>query len=183
MLALLAFSMGRSRAAFCGLQHHEEAGVVVRIVVDALLQHLHAIHLGCIGRADGCPSLHLVLGDVGCRTCGILCLHRLEVGMVGQELPTLHQSHRMGVNLLQGAPVVIRQAADAVLDVELVLAHHGGSALPEQLVVVEQAARYGVLDGADADDCRIALDVLEHLLEGGATESAQSVRPRNTRGR
>ncbi len=113
--------------------------------------------------------LHLVLGDVSCRTCGILSLHRLEVGMVGEELATLHQSHRMGVNLLQGAPVVIRQTADAVLDVELVLAHHGGSALPEQLVVVEQTARYGILDGADADDGRIALDVLEHLLEGGAT--------------
>ena len=63
-----------------------------------------------------------------------------------------------------------RQAADAVLDVELVLAHHGGSALPEQLVVVEQTASDGVLDGADADDGRISLDVLKHLLESSATD-------------
>ena len=33
--------------------------------------------------ADGCPSPYLVLGDVGCRACGIFCLHRLEVGMIG----------------------------------------------------------------------------------------------------
>ena len=90
--------------------------------------------------------------------------------MVGEELATLHQRHRMRVNLLQGAPVVGRQAANAVLDVELVLSHHGGSALPEQLVVVEQTAGDGVLDGADADDGRISLDVLKHLLEGSATD-------------
>ena len=74
----------------------------------------------------------------------------------------------MGVNLLQGAPVVIRQTADAVLNVQLVLAHHGGTALSEQLVVVEQASCYGIFDGADADHRRVSLDVLEHLLEGGA---------------
>ena len=39
----------------------------------------------------------------------------------------------MGVNLLQGAPVVFWQTADAVLYMELVFAYHGGSALPEQL--------------------------------------------------
>lgn len=50
----------------------------------------------------------------------------------------------MGVNLLQGAPVVFWQTADAVLYMELVFAYHGGSALPEQFVIVEQAARNGV---------------------------------------
>ena len=52
----------------------------------------------------------------------------------------------MGVNLLQGAPVVFWQTADAVLYVELVLAYHGGSALPEQFVIVEQTARNGVFN-------------------------------------
>ena len=50
------------------------------------------------------------------------------------------------------------------------LAHHGGVALAQQLIVVKQAARYGVLDGANADNGRVALDVLKHLLEGGATD-------------
>ena len=74
----------------------------------------------------------------------------------------------MGVNLLQGVPVVIWQTADAVLNVQLVLAHHGGSTLSEQFVVVKQTARYGILDGADANHRRVSLDILEHLLEGGA---------------
>ena len=54
----------------------------------------------------------------------------------------------MGVNLLQGAPVVFWQTADAVLYMELVFTYHGGSALPEQFVIVEQAARNGVFYGA-----------------------------------
>ena len=153
-----------------GVAHHEEPREVVRIVVDAFLQHLHAIHLGCVRRADGRPPSHVVLGDIGSRACGILRLHRLEVGMVGEKLAALHQGHRMRMHFLEGAPVVLGQTADAVLDVEPVLPHHGGAALPEQLVVVEQTARDGVLDGGDSDDGRVALDVLEHLLEGGATD-------------
>ena len=159
---------GAEQGGLLRVAHHEESGEVVRVVVYSLLQHLHPVHPGSIAGADGSPSMHLVLGDVGCRACGVLSLHGLEVGMVGEKLAALHQSHRMGVNLLQGAPVVVGQAADAVLDVELVLAHHGGAALAEQLVVVQQAAGDGVLDGANADDGRVALDIFEHLLEGGA---------------
>ena len=76
----------------------------------------------------------------------------------------------MGVNLLQGAPVVFWQTADAVLYMELVFAYHGGSALPEQFVIVEQAARNGVFYGANAYYCRVALDVFEHLFEGSTTD-------------
>ena len=76
----------------------------------------------------------------------------------------------MGVNLLQGAPVVFWQTADAVLYMELVFAYHGGSALPEQFVIVEQAARNGVFYSADAYYSRVALDVFEHLFEGSTTD-------------
>ena len=161
---------GTEQGCLLRIADHEKPGVVVRIVVDAFLQHLHAVHVGGVRRADGCPSPHLVLGDVGCRACGIFCLHRLEVGMVGQELAALHEGYRMGVNLLQGAPVVFWQTADAVLYVELVLAYHGGSALPEQFVIVEQTARNGVFNGADAYHGRVALDIFEHLFEGSTTD-------------
>ena len=161
---------GTEQGCLLRIADHEESGVVVRIVVDVFLQHLHTVHVGSVRRADGCPSPYLVLGDVGCRACGIFCLHRLEVGMVGQELAALHEGYRMGVNLLQGAPVVFWQTADAVLYVELVLAYHGGSALPEQFVIVEQTARNGVFNGADAYHGRVALDVFEHLFEGSTTD-------------
>ena len=73
------------------------------------------------------------------------------------------------MNLLKCTPVIIGQTADAVLYMESVLAYYSRSTLAQKLIVVEQTARYGILDGYDADDCRIALDVFEHLLEGGAT--------------
>ena len=161
---------GTEQGCLLRIADHEKPGVVVRIVVDVFLQHLHAVHVGGVRRADGCPSPHLVVGDVGCRACGIFCLHRLEVGMVGQELAALHEGYRMGVNLLQGAPVVFWQTADAVLYMELVLAYHGGSALSEQFVIVEQTARNGVFNGADAYHGRVALDVFEHLFEGSTTD-------------
>ena len=40
---------------------------------------------------------------------------------------------------------------------ELVFTYHGGSALPEQFVIVEQAARNGVFYGADAYYCSCLL--------------------------
>ena len=110
-----------------------------------------------------------MLGNKGSRTCGIFCLYSFQVGMIGEESATLHQCHRMGMNLLKCTPVIIGQTADAVLYMESVLAYYCRSTLAQKLIVVEQTARYGILDGYDADDCRIALDVFEHLLEGGAT--------------
>ena len=35
---------------------------------------------------------------------------------------------------------------------------------------MEQAARYGVFNGADAYHGRVALDVFEHLFEGSTTD-------------
>ena len=72
------------------------------------------------------------------------------------------------MNLLKCTPVIIGQSADAVLYMESVLAYYCRSPLAQKLIVVEQTARYGILDGYDADDCRIAINVFEHLLEGGA---------------
>ena len=44
------------------------------------------------------------------------------------------------------------------------------SALPEQFVIVEQAARDGVFYSADTYYSRVALDVFEHLFEGSTTD-------------
>ena len=54
--------------------------------------------------------------------------------------------------------------------VQFMLAHDGGARSTEQLVVVEQASRDGILDGHHSDDRRVAFDVLEHLFEGGAAD-------------
>ena len=34
-----------------GIADHEKPGVIVRIVVDVFLQHLHAVHVGSVRRA------------------------------------------------------------------------------------------------------------------------------------
>ena len=64
--------------------------------------------------------------------------------------------------------VVVGQAADAVADVQLVLAHHAAARVTEQLIVMEQAAGYGVLNGYHADERGVLAHLAEHLLERGA---------------
>jgi len=54
--------------------------------------------------------------------------------------------------------------------VEFVLTHDACSRVAQQLVVVEQAAGNGVLDGHHANGGGVALDVLKHLFEGGAAD-------------
>ena len=63
--------------------------------LDALLQHLHAIYLGCIAMADGGVSMKLTAADVGCRTGSIGHFHHLQHAVAGQELAALHQRHGM----------------------------------------------------------------------------------------
>ena len=76
----------------------------------------------------------------------------------------------MGVHLTDRVPVVLGQTADAVGDVELVLAHDRRATVAKQLIVVEQGARDGVLDRQQADDRRVATDALKHLLKGVAAD-------------
>ena len=55
-----------------------------------------------------------------------------------------------------------------MLDVELVLAYDGSARIAEQFIVVEQGSGNSILNGYHADDRRVTLHVLEHLLESGA---------------
>ena len=121
--------------------------------------------------ADGCPTATLQATNHLCRTGCILCLDGLQRGMIGQELPTLHECHGMGVHLGDGFPRVFGQTADAMLDVELMLAHDGCAGVAQQLVVAEQRSRNGILDGSHANDRRVTLDLLVDLLEGGTADN------------
>jgi hypothetical protein len=77
----------------------------------------------------------------------------------------------MGVHLGDGLPRVFGQTADAMLDVEFMLSHNGSAGVAQQLVVAEQRARNGILDGSHANDCRVTLDLLVDLLEGGTADN------------
>ena len=121
-----------------GVRHHQEAGEVVLVVVDVSLQHLHAIHPGGVVGANGGPSPRSVAGDILRGACRVLGLHGLHLGMAGEEGAALREGHGMGMHLGDGVPVVLGQAAYGMLYVQLVLPHHGGTALTQQLVIMEQ---------------------------------------------
>ena len=135
-----------------------------------VFQHLQSVHLGCRGAADGGPSLAVVFGNELGRTGRVFTFHCFHGGMVGQESAALHQGYGMGMHFLNAGPVVIGQTADAVGDVQFMFSHNSGARVAQQLVVVEQTACNGVLDGGHSDDGGVSLDVLKHLFEGGAAD-------------
>jgi hypothetical protein len=55
-------------------------------------------------------------------------------------------------------------------DVQLVLSDNRGSGVTEQLIIVEQGACNGILNGEHTDGRWVFLHVLEHLFEGGTTD-------------
>lgn len=78
---------GTEQGCLLGIADHEKPGVVVRIVVDVFLQHLHAVHVGSVRRADGCPSPHLVLGDVAAEPAVSSASTALRSGWLARNLP------------------------------------------------------------------------------------------------
>ena len=106
--------------------------------------------------------------DVRRRARRVFSLHGFHLGMAGKKGAALRESHGMGMHLGDGVPAVLGQAADGMLYVQFVLPYHGGAALAQQLVVVEQRARDGVLYGQHAHHGGVSAYVLEHLLESGA---------------
>ena len=69
-----------------------------------------------------------------------------------------------------GVPVILRQTADAVGDVQLVLADDGSTRVAQQLVVMQQRARNSVFYRQHADGRRVLLDRSKDLLERRAAD-------------
>ena len=74
--------------------------------------------------------------------------------MPGQEFAALHQGYRMGMYLGDVLYVVVREAKQAVGNAQLMLAYDGKSTVAKQLVIVQQAARYGILEPYRVPYCR-----------------------------
>lgn len=68
--------------------------------------------------ADSSLTVALVFADIGCASCSVVRLYSLQRWMVGEKIPTLHESDGMGVDLGDIRPVIVGQTADAVLDVQ-----------------------------------------------------------------
>jgi len=89
--------------------------------------------------------------------------------MSRQERTALHQGNGVRVHLIDGIPVVIGQTADAMLYMKLVFSYDGCVRSPQQVIVVQQTSRDGILDGNQSYHRGITLDILENLFESGAT--------------
>ena len=111
---LVGFRQGAQHIGLVRIRYHEETGEVVLVVLDMILQHLQSIEPRSLRMTDGSPALVSALGNHLCRTSRILGLHILQRGMLSQELTALHQGHRMGMDLRDGVPIVIRQTTDTM---------------------------------------------------------------------
>ena len=117
--------------------------------------------------------MKLILRNDLCRPSRIISLYSLQLSVPGKKLPTLHERYRMGMDLTDRVPVIIRQATDAVLYVKLMLTDNRCARHPEQFVIVEEAPGNRILYCQHRNDGRIILDTLEYLLEGIATDKLQ----------
>lgn len=145
---------------------YEEACEVVFIVLYAVLQDFHTIHPGGTRVANSSLTVELVLSYELCSTGSVLSLYSLQIGMSGKKLTALHEGHRVRMNLTNRFPVVIRQTADAVLYVELMLSDDGSTRHPKQFIIVKKTAGYRILYCQHRYNGRIILHALEHLLKG-----------------
>lgn len=134
---------------------------IVLVVFYRVLKYLHPIEPGSLCRADGSPAVALVLRNVGSRTGCIGRLYSFDAGMTVEERAALHEGYGMGMDLDDCRPVVIGQAADAMPDVEPLLSHDRRTRLAQQVVVVQQAARYRVFDGKQGNHCRVVFHLFK----------------------
>ena len=167
---LVGLGQRAQQVGLVGMRQHQEAREVVLVVLDVVFQHLQPVEPRSLGMADGGPPAPAALGNHLRRTGRVLGLHVLHARMLRQEPAALHQRHGVRVDFLDALPVVIGQAADAVRDVELVLTDNGRARVAQQLVVVQQRAGNGVLDGHQAHHRGVLAHALEHLLERRAAD-------------
>ena len=151
----------------------EEAGVVVLVVLDGAVENLQPIKPSGVRMTDGGVSMQVLAADGGGCASRIVGQHHFVGGMGGQVVATLCQGYGVGVHLDDAGGVVLGEAEQAMLDVQLVLADDAHAALAQEFVVVEQAARDGIFDGHEAEYGTVCLHGAKEGLECVATDELQ----------
>ncbi len=179
-----AFFVGKrvnTKAGFVGLAYitqqvgalrlaeDQKTGEIVFVGLDAFFQYFHAVQRGCEFGTDGGLSAQLFPADDFRRAGRIFSFHDFQTRMPGQEFAALHQGYRMGMYLGDVLYVVVREAKQAVGNAQLMLAYDGKSTVAKQLVIVQQAARYGILDGSHTE-YTVVLYRGKYFFKGGAAD-------------
>lgn len=149
---------------------YKEAGGVVFVGLDALLQYFHAVHGGDVFSADSGVSAQVLVEDVFRALGGIFGLHHFHARVCVEKFAALHQGNRVGVYFGDVVPVVVGQAHNRVRDVQAGFADDLKSAFPQQFMILQQAPRNGVFYGYQSDDAVVVFDAFENIFERGAVE-------------
>ena len=103
----------------------EETRIVMLIVLNGFTQHFHIIYRrGVLGADGGMAAQAQTAYHLG-GTGRVVRFHHLAPWPLPQEMAALHQGHRMRIDFADILLAVLRQAQQAVLNVLLMLAHHG----------------------------------------------------------
>ncbi len=128
---------GSTSVAAVGVAAHECGHVIQHHTGYAPLNIRTAlVPVANIGSRAGIPIIliGMLLGaNESLINIGILAF---SLGVLFQIVACLHQGHRMRVHLGYRIPIVLRQTADAMGDMQLVLAHYSCPTIAQQLVVV-----------------------------------------------
>ena len=79
--------------------HDKKTGEVTAVGLDAAFEYFETVEPGGIVAADGCVTGEMLFGDLFGATGCVKALDHLKVGVAAQILLTLHQRHRVRINL------------------------------------------------------------------------------------
>ena len=145
----------------------QEAGEVVRLVLDVALQDLQPVEPARFLAADGRDRWVPVFAHFPNRHGGVGPGDRLAVGEPGDELHALGQGLGVRVDPADPGELGLRQAQQAVFDPQHLLPHDGELGNRQEIVHLVDAPRRGVLD---RDEGVVGVPVLhraDHLPQPG----------------
>ena len=137
-----------------------------RQVLDALGQNLETVELAGVGASDSAYGFIATLRDLFGAACCVVERRALDVLVASEKAAALREPLRVAQDFFKVFDFHSGQCAQAVRNLQLDFAHDGVAPLVQQIVVVVDGTRGGVLDGDGPAVHGAGLDALENLLEG-----------------
>ena len=128
-------------------------------------KYLKAIEFGRILACNGRRVGEFLLGHLLRRRCRIRPVYHFDIRIVIEEILTLLNCDWVRVNLRDVLNARTRQSHKVLRDVKVEFANHLEFRALEQQVVLQNAARNGVLDGHNAVIGRAVLNSAEQIAE------------------
>jgi len=160
--------------------YDQEPHVVLLVGADVAREDVHAVKLGGEFRCHSGSMSQFLLFYHTHRSGSIICLDALYLGVLFQEEVALGHSSGVAVNLGNVLDIDTGEGDEVINDVQVNLSHNPTLVLEQQVVVVQEGAIAGILDGHHSVLCLTLFDILEHLLVGGALDDLTLARETGT---